>query len=83
LTIQETITKTISEENLKLKSDIEKLSSVPQRIEDLESAILRNGLLNSFKELVKYSLHTIEIEEWKVMLNAIIEKKEADGTKKD
>jgi len=36
LTIQKTITKTISEENLKQKLEINKLSELPQRIEALE-----------------------------------------------
>ncbi len=78
LTIQKTITKTVSEENLKLRSEIEELASLPKRIDQLEKAIIREGFQNSFKDFVKSSLHAMEIEEWKAILKAIIEKKRSD-----
>jgi hypothetical protein len=76
LIVQQTISKTLSKENLKLKSDLEKLSMLPKRISDLERGIIRTGLQNSFKEMLTESLQAINAEEWKAILQTIIEKKE-------
>jgi site-specific recombinase XerD len=83
LTVQKTITETVSEKNLKLESEMKKLADLPKRIEDLEREIIRKGFQHTFANLVNSSLQAIEVEEWKAVLKKIIEMKEADETKQD
>ena len=80
MTTQEVITKTISEENLKLKADMKELSNLPKQVEDLQRVMIRNGISNSFKDLVKDSLHTIDLIEWEALLKEIIKKKKQSAT---